>query len=287
MNDKQLKSLLKAVECGSFSKAEEDLFLTKQALKKQIDSLEEEIGFSLLIRTHKGIALTPAGEEFCMSARKILDEMDNAVRRCKDIVSRKQTIRIASPHHSRLLLENVFAEYYRRYPYVNQQIILSASSRFIDDIISGRVDVAELTYRAALERDDIQYLNLFRMLYKCLVAPSHPLAKKTSIRPEELAGNHIGIHDNDLLSILDSHRRGLTLEVVNNDIQKINNICFNGGIFISKALFINSMQPLIPVRLETDFVPMAVVAYSRAPAPIVEEFLDVVREMYPQDDTGK
>ena len=54
MDDKQLYSLLKIVECGSFSKAEEVLFLSKQALKKQIDSLEDEVGFPLTIRTHCG-----------------------------------------------------------------------------------------------------------------------------------------------------------------------------------------------------------------------------------------
>ena len=48
MNEQQLKTLLKTVECGSLSRAEEALFLSKQAIKKQIDSLEEEIGFTLL-----------------------------------------------------------------------------------------------------------------------------------------------------------------------------------------------------------------------------------------------
>ena len=51
MNEQQLKTLKKTVECGSLSKAEETLYLSKQAIKKQIDSLEEEIGFTLLLLT--------------------------------------------------------------------------------------------------------------------------------------------------------------------------------------------------------------------------------------------
>ena len=56
MNEQQLKTLLKTVECGSLSRAEEALFLSKQAIKKQIDSLEEEIGFTLLLRNRQGIS---------------------------------------------------------------------------------------------------------------------------------------------------------------------------------------------------------------------------------------
>jgi DNA-binding transcriptional LysR family regulator len=287
MNEIQMRSLIKVSECGSFSKAEESLFLTKQAIKKQIDSLEQEVGFSLLIRTHKGIVLTPAGEEFCRTVRKVLDEMDATTRKCRELVSQKQTIRIAAPHHPRLLLENAFAEFFRRFPYVNQQIILQSSAHFIDDILKGNVDVAELTYRTDLERSGLQYLKLFPLPYKCLVAPSHPLAGNKTIRREELVGNHVGIHehDHDFLSLLSEDAHDLSLETMNNDIQKINNICYNGGIFISKAYFLNSMQPLTPVPLETDLVPMAVVVYKQSPAPIVEEFLNVIRELYPQEDT--
>jgi len=283
MNDKQLKTLIKAVECGSFCKAEEALFLSKQALKKHIDALENEVGCPLLVRTHQGITLTHAGEGFYHSAKKILDEMDFATQKCKDTVSRQQTIRIESPPHSRLLLENVFAEFYRKYPYTNQQIILKPSVGFVDDILNGRADVAEYIYHAELDEFGVQYQKLFPMPYKCLVAPSHPLAGHNIIRMEELSGNHIGMHNNNLLSEMKESCHDFTLEVISNDLQKINNICYNGGIFISKAYFLNSMQPLIPIQLKTDSVPMAVILYHQSPTPITLEFLNVVRELYPQE----
>ena len=39
MNDKQLRSMIVIAQCGSFSRAEEQLFISKQALKKQMDAL--------------------------------------------------------------------------------------------------------------------------------------------------------------------------------------------------------------------------------------------------------
>ena len=64
MNDKQLRSMIVIAQCGSFSRAEEQLFISKQALKKQMDALEAELRVTLFIRTPKGIQLTPAGQAF-------------------------------------------------------------------------------------------------------------------------------------------------------------------------------------------------------------------------------
>ena len=47
MNDSQLRAFVEVASCGSFSKAADKLFLSKQALKKQIDALEHELGFTL------------------------------------------------------------------------------------------------------------------------------------------------------------------------------------------------------------------------------------------------
>jgi len=58
MNDKQLQSFIVVAKLGSFSKAADELFLSKQALKKQIDSLERELCFTLFIRSAQGMTLT-------------------------------------------------------------------------------------------------------------------------------------------------------------------------------------------------------------------------------------
>ena len=288
MNDRQLRSLLKTVECGSFSKAEEALYLSKQALKKQIDSLEEEIGFTLIERTHQGIALTPAGKEFCRGAKRILAEIDAVTNRSKALAFNKQTIRIENPYHPRLLLENVFNEFSRRFPTIKQQVILQSSSHFVEDILNDRADIAECTYHPELEHSGLAYTRLFPMPYKCLLAGSHPLARNRTIRLEELSGNHVGLLRRNTQLTAELHHRceNLSLEIfTSNDLQNIINICYNSGIFISKAYYINTMQPLIAIPLETDVVPMGVILHRREPSQVVKEFLKVVRDLYPQEET--
>ena len=64
MNDRQLLSFIKIVETGSFSKAAKDSFISVPAMVQQIDRLEEDLGFRLLLRSNQGVRLTDQGKIF-------------------------------------------------------------------------------------------------------------------------------------------------------------------------------------------------------------------------------
>lgn len=64
MFDGRLETFIKVAECGSFSKAAEDLFITPTAVMKQINALEKEISVTLFERTNHGLRLTKAGESY-------------------------------------------------------------------------------------------------------------------------------------------------------------------------------------------------------------------------------
>ncbi|MFZ6682235.1 LysR substrate-binding domain-containing protein [Undibacterium sp. Tian12W] len=59
----------------SITVAAEDLCLTQSAVSRQIQSLEEHLGSKLLIRKHRAIALTPAGEQLLKLASPWLDQL--------------------------------------------------------------------------------------------------------------------------------------------------------------------------------------------------------------------
>ena len=62
MNDKTLRLFRTVAECGSFSRAEALSFISKQAIVKQVDALETELGAKLFTRSSRGVRLTEAGE---------------------------------------------------------------------------------------------------------------------------------------------------------------------------------------------------------------------------------
>ena len=63
MEAKKLEILMTAVDLGSFSKASEVVGYTQSGLTHLVNSLEREIGFPLIIRSHNGISLTEQGKK--------------------------------------------------------------------------------------------------------------------------------------------------------------------------------------------------------------------------------
>ncbi|GAA0679398.1 LysR family transcriptional regulator [Clostridium cadaveris] len=72
MKIKQLEYLLEVVECGSISKAAQQLFVSQPSLTKSIMGLEEEYGIQILIRNPRGIELTEEGKRFVHYAQGVL-----------------------------------------------------------------------------------------------------------------------------------------------------------------------------------------------------------------------
>ena len=61
---KQLKYFQSVVRFGSISAAAEENFISQSAISQQVQSLERELGFALLVRKNRSFSLTPAGEYF-------------------------------------------------------------------------------------------------------------------------------------------------------------------------------------------------------------------------------
>ncbi|MGM9662324.1 MAG: LysR family transcriptional regulator [Oscillospiraceae bacterium] len=73
MDAKKWEALLAAVRLGSFSKAAEELGYTQSGMSYMMNSLEDEIGFPLLVRSWEGVRLTAEGEELLPDIRAVVD----------------------------------------------------------------------------------------------------------------------------------------------------------------------------------------------------------------------
>ena len=62
MDDKKLRALLTAVQCGSFGKATVQLGYTQSAMTHLVNKLEAELGCTLLLRGSQGVRLSEEGE---------------------------------------------------------------------------------------------------------------------------------------------------------------------------------------------------------------------------------
>ena len=72
---KQLKYFQSVVRLGSFSAAAEENFISQSAISQQVQSLERELSFALLVRKNRSFSLTPAGEYFYRKSLLLTDNL--------------------------------------------------------------------------------------------------------------------------------------------------------------------------------------------------------------------
>ena len=71
MYNHHLDTFLCAADLGSFSRAAEELYVSPNAVMKQINLLESHLELQLFIRDNHGLRLTPAGEVVYREAKAI------------------------------------------------------------------------------------------------------------------------------------------------------------------------------------------------------------------------
>lgn len=73
MNIRKYEAYVRAVELGSLSKAAEQLGYTQSGMSHMMQSLEEEVGFPLMVRTSTGILPNSEGELLLPIIRQLLN----------------------------------------------------------------------------------------------------------------------------------------------------------------------------------------------------------------------
>ena len=97
MDAKKLEILMTAVDLGSFSRASEVVGYTQSGLTHLVNSLEREIGFPLIVRSHNGISLTEQGRDLMPDIRQFLQANASLENRIQGIREKQtETIRIAA-----------------------------------------------------------------------------------------------------------------------------------------------------------------------------------------------
>lgn len=83
MNSIQIQCFITSAQTLNFTRAAQLLYISQPTVTHHILNLEEELGFQLFERQKKQIFLTPAGENFYTSIRKITSDLNEAISSAK------------------------------------------------------------------------------------------------------------------------------------------------------------------------------------------------------------
>lgn len=78
-----LDTFITVIDCGSFTKAAEQLFISATAVMKQMNTLEKHLELKLIERTPSGVHLTPAGEVIYQDAKFMIDYSGKSIATAK------------------------------------------------------------------------------------------------------------------------------------------------------------------------------------------------------------
>ena len=133
--------MLAAVECGSLSKASRKLGLPLATVSRKVSELESHLKADLLIRSSKGLDLTPAGRSFVIAAKAILDQLNEAERAAAGEYSDpKGDLVITAPTmFGRLHLLPVVMTFLAAFPQVSVELMLTDR---VTHLLDDQIDVA-------------------------------------------------------------------------------------------------------------------------------------------------
>jgi DNA-binding transcriptional LysR family regulator len=191
----QLEFFLKVVEEGSFSKAAVVVCRTQPAVSIAIRRLEEEIDAPLFDRSQKTPTLTAAGEVVHDYAQRILTLRDQA----REAVGQLRTlqrgcVRIGANESTSLyLLPQVILAFREKHPEVKVEIFRQLSERLPREVLDRNVDFGVLAFEP-MDRD-LESFCVLRDELVLILNPGHQLAKRESLKVEELGSESFVAHN--------------------------------------------------------------------------------------------
>ena len=189
MDTKQINYILELAQTKNFNKAAENLFISQPTLTYQIKLIEEELGFVLFERSPRGAALTPAGEQFCVTLRNIRNELKQAIEQGQNFSTRYQrNITIGLPMRSAVYFLPEAIETFER---ENKDISITPHFLALYDtssFLKGEEDILFARRQNAVYLPDTKLHPLFDSRIYLITEKSDELAGKEIIHAEDLRG---------------------------------------------------------------------------------------------------
>ena len=187
MNISQLRTFVTVTDAGSFSEAARQMGISQPAVTMQIQSLEADVGATLLDRRYRRIDLTEAGRVLLPYARRVLAEVEGA-REQIAALSGTLTGRLviaASTTPGVYVIPRLLGRFLRENPEVGVTITVRDTAGVVDEVESGRANFGVSGAMVKGAHVAFAPLGVDELVLICSAGSS--LADRTSVATSELA----------------------------------------------------------------------------------------------------
>lgn len=215
MNIQTLRYVVEIEDYGSINKAAQQLFVSQSTLSRAIQEIEEETGFIIFQRSHKGVIATHEGRKIIEQAKKILMEIDTFENRFslnrslgQEETSLRLGVQRSSPAVTAFL--KVYEMYEKEAEFLNMVLYEGSKNQIIKLLHDRILDIAVLHYlgedmeefKNECESIGLESQDIYESPICIQVRGGHPLAKYDSITLDKLKDyTRIAFLDEDLTRI--------------------------------------------------------------------------------------
>lgn len=290
MLKKSILVFLTVADYGSMNKAALQLYISPTAIMNEINKLESELGFSLFIRSNRGLTLTEAGKSLYRDAKYLAYYSQKAIANARLASNPKQiNIRIGSSY---LRPCEPFYRIWNQIKGENKQFqitVVPFNDSSLDEIfhsLGENFDIMVSICDITLWKKHYQFVKLWDSKFMISVNQAHPLSAKKQLKIEDLFGKRILFIDTGTSQIIDSIRSDLEKNYP--DIQIVNylphydlnifNYCAQEDILLLSTDMWDHMHPsLVQIPVQWDYSIPYGIMYPLNPAPYLIQFIHLIR----------
>lgn len=188
MNLRDLKYLVALAETGHFGRAAEKSHVSQPTLSAQIKKLEEQLGVQLVERRPRKVTLTDVGARVVARARRILqdaDDISELARESRDPLAGALKVAFI-PTLGPYLLPLVTPRIRKQLPRLQLLLYEYQTGPMLERLRGGELDLGVLAL--GVDVSGLEVLPLHEEAFTLAVPAGHRLAKKSAVRPDDLAG---------------------------------------------------------------------------------------------------
>ncbi len=285
MDTKKLEALVVSVELGSFTRAAEQLGYTQSGLTHMMNSLEKDIGFTVLVRGRSGVQLTPAGQRIFPLVRDCLAGSAALEREISLINSHKEdSVRVAAYESiARHWLPEVIQQFRREHPDVTVDIQMGSVDEVYRWVLEDRVDMC---FASRQDYNTLDWTPLRDDELLAILPPDYPDGDDAFpiefFNGQEFLMPSMGF-DKDILRVLNEHGVAPLIRTTQvSDSAVISMVEHGLGVSVLSRLVLRGRQnsvralPLLPQA----FRELGIAARPRKELrPIVRKFITQSRDM--------
>jgi len=188
MELRHLRYFVAVGEEQHYGRAARRLRVAQPALSRQIQDLEEELGFTLFERLPRGVRLSAAGKLFLEDARRILQEVNEAADRAAPVArGLSGTLRVGFTENAswRGVVPDSFRRFREQQPDAELQLQPAASLEQFEAVRSGRLDAGFVNFMPKSD-PELDQLRVAIQHIELAVPRRHPLSKLKKLRLRDL-----------------------------------------------------------------------------------------------------